>query len=106
MGDIIANEEAIKVNQQWSGHPGMLVENILMKPVPYNPGGEVVPSNTAGDELITHHSLNFPKLNLTAGTYTVRDIWEKKDLGVATGQFPVTVPPYDSAFLLLSPDSK
>merc|ERR1719469_1547918 len=300
--DIIANEEAIKVNQQWSGHPGMLVENILMKPVPYNPGGEVVPSNTAGDidaqspariggaradsrtsgganictggpgstsviligsqiagqghllesvsmsfrylagytpsqgktkkaavvkvqvrdlatdailatlftsdplgdyswdvftsysplinvsvtnlsipndspvvialevtnndrnlqipvddladgfnvhvawspksggpqkalnagnfgagqvwakpqpggalavlviniggELITHHSLNFPKLNLTTGTYTVRDIWEKKDLGTATGQFPVTVPPYDSAFLLLSPDSK
>lgn len=298
--DIITNEEAIKVNQQWSGHPGMLVENILKKPVPYNPGGAVVPTSTAGDidaqspaevrsakedsrtsgganirtgspgqtsvihigspiegqghllesvsmsfrysagytpaqgqtkkaavvkvqvrdlateailatlftsdplgdysydhftsysplikvsatklsipndspvvitlevtnndrnlqipvddladgfnvhvawsqksggpqnavtagisgagqvwakpqpggalavlvintgiEPLTQHSLNFPKLNLTTGTYTVRDIWEKKDLGAATGQFPVTVPPYDSAFLLLTPD--
>eukprot|EP00931_Biecheleriopsis_adriatica_P060406 TRINITY_DN36279_c0_g1_i1.p1 TRINITY_DN36279_c0_g1~~TRINITY_DN36279_c0_g1_i1.p1 ORF type:complete len:429 (-),score=54.60 TRINITY_DN36279_c0_g1_i1:155-1441(-) len=297
--DIIANEEAIKVNQQWSGHPGMLVENILKKPVPYNPDGAEVPSNTASDinaqspagvgngradartsgaanirtggpgqtsviyigpgieghghlltsvsmsfrylagytppdaqtkkspivkvqvrdltsdtvlatlftsdplgnyswdhftaysplinvsamnlsipndsplvialevtnndrnlqipiddladgfrlrvawaptshgqrlpvnagvfgagqvwakpqpggalatlvintggEQIERHSLDFKKLNLTASSYTVRDIWEKKDLGQAIGQFPVTVPAFDSAFLLLTP---
>merc|ERR1712194_769703 len=56
------------------------------------PGGAlaVLVINT-GIEPLTQHSLNFPKLNLTTGTYTVRDIWEKKDLGAATGQFPVTV---------------
>merc|ERR1712160_85924 len=47
--DIITNEEAISVNQQWAGHPGMLVENILAPQVPYNPGGAVVPSSSAGD---------------------------------------------------------
>jgi len=37
------------VNQQWAGHPGMLVENILAPQVPYNPGGAVVPSSSAAD---------------------------------------------------------
>merc|ERR1711957_886319 len=72
--DIIANEEAIKVNQQWSGHPGMFVENILKKPVPYNPGGAVVPTNTAGD--IDAHSpagvRNAPADSRTSGGINIR----------------------------------
>jgi alpha-galactosidase len=47
--DIIGNREAIAVNQHWSGHPGMLVENIEAPPVPYNPAGAIVPSSSAGD---------------------------------------------------------
>lgn len=47
--DIISNEEAIKINQQWSGHPGTLVENIVAPPQPYSPSGAVVPSDSAGD---------------------------------------------------------
>merc|ERR1711865_251027 len=47
--DIIGNKEAIAVNQQWAGHPGMLVQNIEVPPVPYNPSGAVVPSSSSGD---------------------------------------------------------
>ena len=48
--------------------------------------------------------LDFGTLNLTAGqTYTVRDIWEQKDVGTATGAHNLTVPAYDSAFVLLTP---
>jgi len=48
--------------------------------------------------------LDFSALNLTAGqAYTVRDIWEQKDVGTATGAHNLTVPAYDSAFVLLTP---
>jgi len=47
--DIIGNKEAIKVNQQWAGHPGMLVDNIIAPPTPYAPGGATIPSSSAGD---------------------------------------------------------
>jgi len=47
--DIIANEEAIAVNQRWAGHPGMLVETIYSPPLPYSPNGTVIPSSSPGD---------------------------------------------------------
>ena len=47
--DIIGNKVAISVNQQWAGHPGMLVENIVAPPIPYSAGGAVIPSSSAGD---------------------------------------------------------
>ena len=47
--DIIGNSEAIAVNQRWAGHPGLLVENILAPPTPYDPSGAAVPSSSAGD---------------------------------------------------------
>ena len=47
--DVIGNQAAIKVNQDWAGHPGMLVENIVPPPQPFKPGGIVVPSSSAGD---------------------------------------------------------
>ena len=49
------------------------------------------------------HTLDLTKLDLAGGTktYSVRDIWQRKDAGtVTTGTLSVTVPPYDSAFLL------
>jgi hypothetical protein len=47
--DIIGNKDAIAVNQAWAGHPGMLVENVLAPPLPYDPSGTVVPSASIGD---------------------------------------------------------
>lgn len=36
---------------------------------------------------------------------SVRDIWERKDLGRATGSVKFTVPAYDSVFFVLTPSS-
>ena len=47
--DIIGNQRALAVNQQWAGHPGMLVENIVPPPQAYSPGGVTVPSASTGD---------------------------------------------------------
>jgi hypothetical protein len=47
--DIIANEEAIGVNQAWAGHPGTLLETITAPPIPYDPQGATLPSSSPGD---------------------------------------------------------
>ena len=46
----------------------------------------------------------FAKLNLTAGTtYEARDIWARESLGTASAELSLTVPAYDSVFVLLTP---
>ena len=47
--DVIANREAIAVNQAWAGHPGGLVDTIYLPPQPYTPGGVTVPSSSEAD---------------------------------------------------------
>jgi len=47
-------------------------------------------------------TVDFAELNMT-GTVSVRDIWQKKDIGRYTGQFKATVPSFDSGFYQLSP---
>ncbi len=49
--DIIGNKAAVAINQQWAGHPGMLVQNIVAPPQAATPGGAVltVPSDSPGD---------------------------------------------------------
>ncbi len=51
--DVVGNVEAIDVNQQWAGHPGMLVEEIHAPPVPYDPAGATTPSSSAADFLVS-----------------------------------------------------
>jgi len=50
------------------------------------------------------YTVPFAKLNLTAASYHVRDIWERKDLG-STKQLSFKVKPYDSAFVMLTPSA-
>jgi len=71
------------------------------------PGGAsaVLVINT-GSAPITKYNLDFKKLNLTSGSYEARDIWARKDLGSFTEHMVVGVPPYDSAFMLLSPKAE
>ena len=48
------------------------------------------------------------KLNLTAASYSVRDIWARANMpGAVTPArgLHLNVPPYDSAFVLLTPSS-
>lgn len=58
--DIIGNKEAIAVNQDWAGHPGLLVETFTAPPVPYDPSGATVNSSSpldfglSGGARITH----------------------------------------------------
>ncbi len=49
------------------------------------------------------YTLSMKKLNLTASTYTVRDVWAGTNNGTATAFLRLWVQSYDSAFVTLTP---
>ena len=79
---------------------------LWMKPMPGG-GAAALLINASPQNL--SHPLNLTLLNLTKGVwtgYTVRDVWARADVGKVTSPqttFPLSVPPFDSAFVLLSP---
>ena len=46
---------------------------------------------------------NFEKIGIKKGEYVVRDLWEKKDLGVFSESFKGTVNPHSGILVKLSP---
>lgn len=51
---IISNREAIAVNQAWAGHPGWLADTVYLPPVPFAPGGVVIPSASEADFVLSN----------------------------------------------------
>ena len=49
------------------------------------------------------YSLSTKKLNLTASAYKMRDVWAGTHNGTRNGTVQLLVPPYDSAFITLTP---
>ena len=46
---------------------------------------------------------NFAKLGIEKGEYIVRDLWEKKDLGIVSESFKETVNPHSGILVKISP---
>lgn len=59
-----------------------------------------------GSAPINNYTIALSKLNLSASSYTVQDIWSGAQLGQATRVLPLKAPAYDSAFVLLTPTKK
>jgi len=105
----ITNIEAIKVNQEWAGHPGRPIASeqpsakIWSKPLLDGSAVFIVNDNA-------RENLTF-KLNLSSISShlpekcNVRDIWSHKDLDpISDGHFSIeNLLPHDSRFLLFSP---
>jgi len=70
-------------------------------------GGMAVLLINHGGKLIDGHTIDLKTtLNLTAPSYTARDVWAHKDLGtVPEAKLSLSVFPYDSAFVLLTPSA-
>ena len=112
------------VEVKWSATPASAAA-LFVPEAPFVPGfGETPPAPFGSGQLwakrqpgggsavlfINHsptpqsYSVTLAKLNLTKTSYTVKDIWERKETGTATGDLKfAAVPAYDSAFLLLTP---
>ena len=103
--EIISNDEAISINQQWSGHPGALLRNISNnvqvwhKPQP-NSTMAVLVINAQNSSV--NATITLAELNMT-GSCAVRDVWRHQDLGQATTAVTTEVGPTGSQFLLLAP---
>ena len=117
----IANPEAIAVNQAWDGEPGRLVwsgfqpyYDVVVKRVAHVgelPQVAVLIVNKDAGELNVELPLSLfglPTASAEKPAYSVRDIWERKDVAVVqlgTNQTWAVqkVPPHDSVFLMFSP---
>lgn len=126
---IIANKEAIAVNQAWAGHSGSPFKqadnNVTLEDSDYVNStltrfNVTAPSwqffyKPLGDDkiavLLMNHDNKEQELTLSfsdvpglkCSTCTVRCIWGHKDLGVHVGNFAKTVSSHDAAFLILAP---
>eukprot|EP01060_Flectonema_neradi_P004609 TRINITY_DN129_c0_g1_i1.p1 TRINITY_DN129_c0_g1~~TRINITY_DN129_c0_g1_i1.p1 ORF type:complete len:413 (+),score=99.17 TRINITY_DN129_c0_g1_i1:62-1300(+) len=107
---IISNTEAIAVNQAWAGHPGRLVKQwggvggndmqMWAKALPEGKQAVLILSNNDGNMTA---SIDLEKDIGMSGTVSVRDIWNHKDLGKATGTFSAgTIETHDSRFYIFS----
>lgn len=104
--DIISNQEAIAINQQWEGHPGRLVKEwdsfmLWAKKQPKGAQAVLVINSSNNSSPAT---VNFNEIGITSSSATVRDVWNHKDLGTATGSFKTdAISSHDSVFLLITP---
>ncbi|MFX1705927.1 alpha/beta fold hydrolase [Chitinophaga sp. CC14] len=93
---LITNEEVIAVNQDALGMAAglktVLPDTVEVWSKPLEDGGTAVGLLNAGDKAVTT-TFPFSAVGLE-GTYAVRDLWEKKDLGLFSKEISITIPPH------------
>ena len=115
---IISNPEVLAVNQQWAGHPGTLVDQdkdsaggawqVWAKPQPQSAVAVLLLNTHTAVQDLSLRLSNYVNTATPAGGgggVLVRDVWNRKGLGLVTNgtlSFP-QVAPHDSVFLTLTP---
>eukprot|EP01064_Diplonema_japonicum_P019403 TRINITY_DN28110_c0_g1_i1.p1 TRINITY_DN28110_c0_g1~~TRINITY_DN28110_c0_g1_i1.p1 ORF type:complete len:430 (+),score=32.88 TRINITY_DN28110_c0_g1_i1:54-1343(+) len=118
---IIGNEDAIKVNQAWAGHPGRLVKSwdpagplgpngivlqIWSKPLEENNDLAILIINNTTEVEYTVF-VNFTDYGIAPSTsVTIYDIYQHRDVasGVAANFTTDMIKPHDCRFLILKPE--
>eukprot|EP01064_Diplonema_japonicum_P003109 TRINITY_DN1204_c14_g1_i1.p1 TRINITY_DN1204_c14_g1~~TRINITY_DN1204_c14_g1_i1.p1 ORF type:complete len:423 (+),score=82.68 TRINITY_DN1204_c14_g1_i1:23-1270(+) len=113
--DIIANKEAIAVNQAWAGHPGRLVVNTTSSTgeqgVSYQVWGKVLSGTSQAVFAFNNEptvaitaEIDFTQFGFSAtDSVAVRDIWNHKPLGTFVGSMSAgSIAAHDSRFLTLT----
>ena len=83
------------------GDSGTGVAQLWAKPQSKDGGIAVLLINAAANAEAAF-PIDFSSLNIT-GSFNVRDVWNRKDLGKFTTSIPAKVPASDSAFYVLTP---
>jgi alpha-galactosidase len=103
--DILTNQEVIAVDQDSLGkqgyrfmqHPG---KEIWVKELS-NGEWAVCFFNSGHDDMVIR--VNWSYLSFLNGTFKIRDLWQKKDIGETTKNFSENIPPHDVILLRLTP---
>jgi len=126
---IVANAEAIAVNQQWHGHPGRLVAqspSFTAAILEQHDVGGIVAAGAIGWQVWakpqadgamavfvlnaggTPVAVEVPLASLgLSGECSVRDIWAQAAAGTARGTWSIhDLAPHDSRFVLLTPKTQ
>ncbi len=104
---IIANPEALAVNQAWDGFSGSVFQGTTStfqfwnKPVG---GGKVAVFMMNHQNAPATLSVSLASVPGVTGTsFLVRDIWARKDVGTMSGNYTVTLNAHDAAFIMVTP---
>jgi len=106
---IIANTEAIAVNQAYQGESGNVFASsnkplwqAIYKPFNSTATAVLIMNQDSSANSIT---INFSQIpSLSGSSFTVRDIWAHQDLGTFSTSWTATnLPSHDSSFLLINP---
>lgn len=118
---IIANKEAIEVNQAWAGHSGRVFQQAeeevdiplrtewvvrapkfqyLFKPVDSHRVAVLLMNHAPTEQRLTLDFAAIP--GVTCRRCHVRDIWTHMDLGIIAQSYSVSVEGHDAAFLMIS----
>ena len=103
--EILTNEEVIAINQDPLGVQGKKLVNNNGKEIwggPLSDNAFVVMLLNRGDTSAEIEA-DFEQIGIGKGEYNVRDLWEKKDLGVFTDSFKETVKSHSGILIKISP---
>mmetsp|Transcript_19309 Transcript_19309/g.54355 ORF Transcript_19309/g.54355 Transcript_19309/m.54355 type:complete len:385 (+) Transcript_19309:3-1157(+) len=116
---IIANKEAIEINQAWAGHSGspfkestanvtiegqeMPAWQYFYKPIGGGRVAVLMMNHGKAEQRLSLDARDVPGLECGGGHCSWRDVWARKDLPKVRGVFSTTLPSHDSAFLVLAP---
>ena len=116
---IIANKEALAINQAWAGFSGSVFQEATERAIFFKEGGSVGAwqfwnKPVGGGKvavLMMNHAATQATLSvalasvpgLTGSSFMVRDVWARKDIGAMSGNYTVTLDSHDAAFILLTP---
>eukprot|EP00048_Salpingoeca_helianthica_P017746 m.238839 g.238839 ORF g.238839 m.238839 type:complete len:427 (-) comp22077_c0_seq1:33-1313(-) len=121
----ITNREVIAVNQQWAGFSGSIFYSspdnttftpcgwwlpncsfpsvqYLYKPQPANAMAVILMNNDIKQRTLTLEFSSVPTLH-PAPAYHVRDLWQRRDMGLFVHTYSVSLDSHDSAFVLITP---
>ncbi len=100
---LMQNREVLAVNQHSTGNKPVVSGKtpVWMAEVPESPIRYVAVFNR--NEASADVTINFSDLGITAPDDTLRDLWEKKDVGVFSGSYKVTLAPHQSKLYRLTP---
>jgi len=103
--DILTDKEVIAIDQDPLGrqgyrfmeHPG---KEIWVKEL--SDGGWAVCFLNTGDDVLTMR-INWLHLSFLSGTYEIRDLWQKKDIGTTKNNFTADIASHDVLLFKLTP---
>lgn len=100
---LMQNSEVLAVNQNSTGNKPIVTGKtpVWMAEVPDSPIRYVAVFNR--NEASADVTINFSDLGVTAPDDTLRDLWEKKDVGVFSNSYKVTLAPHQSKLYRLTP---
>ena len=99
---LLTNPEVLMVDQHSSGNHPVIVTDAMVTWIAHAPGDAyyLAVFNRSASSRKAQYS--WSELGAAGGTYSVRDLWERRDLGAATS-LSVVIPPHGCSLYLLQP---